>query len=181
MIPIPMPGSATLLKVGAVALLVAAAWAYTSHLKGAVADAEQRATTAERTLNDTITRHATAVTAAVQRARTEERKALTDQQEKYDELKTANARNVADLDAARQRLRNAASRPGPAGPANLPSTATVAAGIATASGDELRSEDRELIDGLLQIAQQANATARDRNFLASQYQVNCQKVAADVQ
>lgn len=180
MIPFPMPSGAVL-KVAAVALLVAAAWAYTSHLKGAVADAEQRANTAERTLNDTITRHATAVTAAVQRARTEERKALTAQQEKYDELKTANARNVADLDAARQRLRNAASRPGAAGAANLPGTAPTTTGIAAASGDELRPEDRELIDGLLQVAQQANAAARERNFLAEQYQVNCQKVAADVQ
>lgn len=177
-----MIGTTTLWKAAGAALLVAAAWGYVSHLKGAVADAEQRATQAERTLNDTITRHATAVTTAVQRARTEERKALTDQQEKYDELKTANARNVADLDAARQRLRNAASRPaGTAGPANLPGAAPTATGIAAASGDELRPEDRELIDGLLQVAQQANATARERNFLASQYQVNCQKVAADVQ
>ena len=162
-----------------VGALAGVAWTVqVAGLRADVARADKAASTAEAKLAARIAAEATAVAEAVTKARAADRQALADQQGRFDELKKAQAAESADLRITRQRLLALAARsPARACGSDLPGAATIAAGAADASPDGLPAADGALVDGLLQLADEASAAARQRNFAVREYQVNCQGAA----
>lgn len=162
----------------AIALLLSAAiaahLAEVYSLEADVAAAQVAKANAERVLANFISAEAQAVSAAVQRARAQERESYANLQKDFDELKHQRAADAASVVDARQRLYSLAQGADRQCRGNVPGGTTAAVGAAGADAG-LPPADRQLIDRLLQIGDQANEARRQRDFAVKQYQQNCQK------
>lgn len=162
-----------------IALLAGAAVVYhtgvVSSMKVKVVQAQLETADAHGQLNARITAEADAVATAVSAALKTERAQRADQQEQYDKLKETAAADAAALVSARNRLRLAAASSSSRGPGggDVSQAASSASRVQEAVAGGLSAADRNLIDGLLQVAADANADARAFNFVSQQYQVNC--------
>lgn len=148
-----------------------------SNLEASVTSAQIATKDAKDALAQRILAEAVTIAKLVSEAQQVERLAKLKLQEDYDQLKTNAVADFGRLTAARIRLHQlASSAPASTSSPDLPGSPTAPTGVRRAPEAGLPPADRVFIDGLLQLAADANASAGERNFLAAQYEMNCRSL-----